>query len=306
MEQKTEFIIDRENLTITATRVFDAPRGMVWAAVTDSTLIPLWWGPRRFTTAVEKNDLRPGGEWRFVQHGADGKKFGFHGITKEVVLLERITQTFNFEGIPDGHEMIQTMTLADSEGGTTTLTQTAHYQNIGDLEGMAQAGMEKGLEESMDRLAELTSPKREATITRIFDAPRKQVFKAWTDPNIMAQWWGPAMFTIPVCELDPRAGGAIRIHMKGPDGGIYPMTGTFEEVKEPEHIVFASYAFFENGESNPKLKNRNTITFEEQGGKTKLTIHIVVLEGGPELKAPLSGMEMGWRQSLEKLAEHLQ
>ena len=62
------------------------------------------------------------------------------------------------------------------------------------------------------------SAHRELVITRIFDAPQKAVFAAWTDPERLKHWWGPKDFTNPVCELDVRPGGAIRIHMRGPDG----------------------------------------------------------------------------------------
>jgi uncharacterized protein YndB with AHSA1/START domain len=64
---------------------------------------------------------------------------------------------------------------------------------------------------------------RELTITRVFDAPRALVFEVWTDPKHLAQWWGPQGFTNPVCEFDARVGGELRIHMRGPDGSIYPM-----------------------------------------------------------------------------------
>ena len=82
----------------------------------------------------------------------------------------------------------------------------------------------------------------ELVLTRVFDAPRELVFKAWTDAKRVAQWWGPHQFTNPVCELDARPGGAIRIHMRGPDGTVYPMTGVYQEVVEPERIVFTSAA----------------------------------------------------------------
>src|ERR1700722_3962453 len=74
------------------------------------------------------------------------------------------------------------------------------------------------------------SAERELKITRVFDAPREVVFKAWTDPKLLAQWWGPKGFTNPVCELDARPGGAIRVHMRGPDGTVYPMGGMFHEI----------------------------------------------------------------------------
>src|SRR5437016_584736 len=90
--------------------------------------------------------------------------------------------------------------------------------------------------------SQLPSNKREVVITRIFDAPRELVFKAWTDPKHMAQWWSPKWFTNPVCELDVRPGGAILIHMAGPDGVVYPMKGVFQEIVAPQRLVFISSA----------------------------------------------------------------
>ena len=82
-----------------------------------------------------------------------------------------------------------------------------------------------------------TLAEREITITRMFDAPRAVVFRAWTDAGQLAQWWGPKGFTNPVCEIDVRVGGAIRIHMRSPDGNIYPMKGEFREIVPPERLV---------------------------------------------------------------------
>ena len=78
------------------------------------------------------------------------------------------------------------------------------------------------------------------TIRRTFDAPRALVWRAWTDPKMMAQWFGPRMFTTPVCELDVRVGGALRIVMRGPDGSEYPMKGIFTEVVPEERLVFTN------------------------------------------------------------------
>ena len=84
--------------------------------------------------------------------------------------------------------------------------------------------------------------RREVSLTRVFDAPPQLVWMAWTDPRHMAQWWGPKGFTNPVCELDLRPGGAIRIHMQAPNGAVYPMTGSFEEIVPCERLVFRSVA----------------------------------------------------------------
>ena len=145
---------------------------------------------------------------------------------------------------------------------------------------------------------------RKLVIERIFDAPRELVWKAWTDPKHVAQWWGPHGFTNPVCELDVRPGGAILIHMRGPDGVVYPAKGVFHEIVEPERLVFTDSAF-EDEEGNPQLEVLNTVTFAEHEGKTKLTLQAVVVKSTPDVEEALAGMEEGWSQSLDKLAEHL-
>jgi uncharacterized protein YndB with AHSA1/START domain len=150
------------------------------------------------------------------------------------------------------------------------------------------------------------SVQRELTITRIFDAPRALVFKAWTDPKHVAQWWGPKSFTNPVCEMDLRPGGAFRIVMRAPDGIEYPTTGIFREIVEPERLVFSNAALGKEG--NPVLEGLTTVTFAEHGGKTQLTLHTLQTSAvGFEAEAApkLAGMEEGWAQSLDRLAEHM-
>lgn len=142
---------------------------------------------------------------------------------------------------------------------------------------------------------------RELTFMRIFDAPRELVFKLWTDPKHMAQWWGPRGFTNPVCALDARPGGAILIHMRAPNGDTHPMTGTFDTIVEPELLVVTAVARDLDG--NPLLEAITTVTFEQQGGKTKLTLHAKAVGIAPIASQMLAGMEPGWTQSLEKLEE---
>ena len=137
-------------------------------------------------------------------------------------------------------------------------------------------------------------------LTRTFNAPRSLVFKAWTDPEHLKRWWGPHGFTNPVCEADARPGGAIRIDMTGPDGTVYPMTGAFDEVDEPERLVFTCHAH-QDEKGTPGLEVRNTVTFAEHDGKTTLTIRAEVIKVTPEMAGAVAGMETGWTQSLERL-----
>jgi uncharacterized protein YndB with AHSA1/START domain len=139
---------DRE---IVMTRVFAAPRELVFRAWTDPELIPHWWGWRD-TTTVATLDLRPGGAWRFVSSGPDGVEYAFRGEYREVVPPERLVYTFEFEGMP-GHVLVETITLEERDG-LTTLTNHSLYDSKEERDGMLES-MEPGAAESMDRLEEL-------------------------------------------------------------------------------------------------------------------------------------------------------
>jgi uncharacterized protein YndB with AHSA1/START domain len=145
------------------------------------------------------------------------------------------------------------------------------------------------------------TPRVEATLTRTFDAPRALVWEAWTDPQMMSRWWGPKGFTNPVCEIDVRVGGKILIHMRAPDGTVHPMTGTFDEVAEPECLVFRAVALDQR--DTPLLESLTTVTFHDAGGKTKVIVHASAAPIEPIAAEMLKGMNEGWRQCLERLAE---
>jgi uncharacterized protein YndB with AHSA1/START domain len=144
---------------------------------------------------------------------------------------------------------------------------------------------------------------RELVITRVLDAPRTLVFKAWTDPKHVAKWWGPQGFTNPVCNLDVRPGGSIRIDMRGPDGTVYPMTGVYQEIVAPERLVFSAAALDESGQ--PVLEVLTSVGFAEHRGGTKLTLQARVVRVTAAGAAHLEGMEAGWTQSLDRLEEHV-
>ena len=133
--------------------IFDAPRELVWKAMTDPDLIPRWWGPKMLATIVDQLDLRRGGIWRFIQRGPEGDDYVFHGVYHDIVPPERVVQTFEFEGMP-GHVSLQT-TIFDEHDGRTEATQTSVFQSVEDRDGMLNSGMAEGTTESNNRLAEL-------------------------------------------------------------------------------------------------------------------------------------------------------
>lgn len=143
----------------------------------------------------------------------------------------------------------------------------------------------------------------ELTLTRILDAPCRLVFNVWTESKHLAEWWGPEGFTNPVCDLDLVLGGEIYIEMKGPDGTVYPMSGMFTEIIVPERLGFTCSALDAN--NNPLFEVLTVVSFTEQGGKTKLTMHAIVTKTTAEAAPYIAGMNEGWNQSLNRLANYV-
>jgi len=143
-----------------------------------------------------------------------------------------------------------------------------------------------------------TSAERELVITRVFDAPRRLVFKAWTEPERIKEWWGPRGFTTLSCEMDQRPGGAWRVRSRSPEGKDYVSQGVFRELVEPERLVF-TYAWV-NAEGKPGHETLVTVTFAEQSGKTVLTFH----QGVFASITSRDEHEEGWSSAFELLAEY--
>lgn len=135
------------------TREFDAPREIVFKAMTDPALVAKWWGPRRYQTVVDTMEVRPGGKWRMRNIAADGGEHAFRGEYREVTPPERVVWTFEYEPLA-GHVSVETMTLTE-RNGRTLLTVHDVFSSKEDLDGMLQSDMESGASESYDRLEEL-------------------------------------------------------------------------------------------------------------------------------------------------------
>lgn len=157
-----------------------------------------------------------------------------------------------------------------------------------------------------------TPVERELIITRVFDAPRELVFKAWTDPERMKLWWGPKDYTAPECKIDLRVGGAYLNCMRSPEGQDFWSTGVYREITPPSRIVYTDSFADEKGKVVPAthygmgedfpLETLVTVTFEEHEGKTKMTLRHAGLPAGQ-----MSDLtQAGWNESFDKLAHSLQ
>jgi uncharacterized protein YndB with AHSA1/START domain len=137
------------------------------------------------------------------------------------------------------------------------------------------------------------------TLTRIFDAPREAVFRAWIDPVQIARWIGPRSIKAEVKEMDARPGGAYRIVMHGASGEIYTVRGSYREVAAPDRLVF-SWAW-DDDSGQPKHATTVTVTFRALGDRTEMTLRQERFESRQEL----DNHEHGWTGSFDKLAEVL-
>lgn len=147
------------------------------------------------------------------------------------------------------------------------------------------------------RSADSSTAEREIVATRVFDAPRELVFKLWTDREHVAKWWGPKGFTNTIHEMDVRPGGIWKFVMHGPDGVDYQNEIVFDEIVDPERIVYTHV-------SGPQFQT--TVTFVEQGAKTKVTVRMLFESAAlREKTAKEFGAVEGLSQYLERLGERL-
>ena len=147
-------------------------------------------------------------------------------------------------------------------------------------------------------------------ITRVFDAPREAVWKAWTDPRRFMRWWGPEGFTSPSCIMDLRVGGKYLFCMRSPEGQDFWSTGVYRDIVPLERIVCTDSFADEKGNVVPAshygmqeewpLELLVTVTFENDGGKTIMTLQHAGIPSGT-----VSECEDGWSGSFDKLAEIL-
>lgn len=137
---------------IMMTRVFDAPRQLVFEAHTSAEHMRNWWGPRKYEVVSAEVDFRVGGKWRVVHRGPDGDEHAFRGEFREIVPPERIVWTFEYEGAP-GDIAVETLTLEEHDG-KTTLTTVSDAGSKEARDAMLGSGMQEGAEETWDRLEE--------------------------------------------------------------------------------------------------------------------------------------------------------
>jgi uncharacterized protein YndB with AHSA1/START domain len=302
---------------ISITRIFDAPRELVWKAWTDPEMAKEWMGPRGFTTTEFTTSDEPGAAWHLTMVGQrPGSEqmvtLGQGGTVLEIKPPELLKYTFGWDnrasvGLGDGPKENVITIRFEEQGGKTVM----HFHQAPFATESERDGHNGGWNSAFDCFAEFilrAQPERkpatedvpsELHLRRFFAAPRQMVFDAWTKPEMLKEWWGPKGFTNPVCEMDARTGGEILIHMQAPDGTVYPMTGRFVEFYPPYRFHFTSGPVDQEGRQ--LFETWTSVFFEEKNGGTEVVLDVHVTKSTPEAARYLKGMREGWSQSLDRL-----
>ena len=317
---------------------FDAPRELVWKAWTEPERLMHWWGPQDLTPGdarlnIARLDFRPGGVFHYSLQSPDGSLVWGKFVYREIAAPKRIVFVSSFTdeaGNPTRHpqnpawplEVINTLTLSVQEGQTTLILRQSLHAGEADRKAFTDAheATRQDFRSAFDRLAaflaqgsslsEENQPaktqftaepgKQTIVITRLFDAPRRNVFQAYTDPNLLPYWWGPEGLATTVDRMEVRPGGGWRFVQRAADGSEHAFHGVYHDVVAPQRLV---YTFeFEGAPDHVLLE---TVTFEEQDGQTRETDQLVFQSVEDRDAMLQSGMQAGATETMERFAELL-
>ena len=226
---------------IVFTRTFAAPRELVWQVWTDPVHLNRWWGPRGFTTTTHEMAFRVGGAWRYTMHGRDGTDYPNRIMYTAIVPTQRLAYDHDDDGA-GGMKPFRAEAVFEDDGSGTRVTLRLVLDSATERERMVQYGAVEGGKQTLARLgeyvADIPDPERQIVSSRTFAVPPSQVFAAFTDPERLKKWWGPAGFTNTFHEFDFRPDGMWRFLMHGPDGTDYVNESQFVEIVDNERIVF--------------------------------------------------------------------
>ena len=245
---------DAAALEIVTTRVFAAPQALVWEAFTDPVHIAKWWGPRGFTTHTRARELRPGGAWRFVMRGPDGR--GYENVVTyiEVLAPERLVYKHGGAGDSEAVNFETTVTFEALSGETprTLLTMRAVFPTAAARKFVVQQfnAIERGRQtlerfaEHLDsvRTRELHGDDTRFVISQVFSAPAALVWAAWTERQHLMAWFGPKGTSIDRCTLNLVLGGLFHYSLLAPDGRATWGRWLIRDIAAP-HRLLVNIAF---------------------------------------------------------------
>jgi uncharacterized protein YndB with AHSA1/START domain len=303
---------------ISASRLFDAPRDLVFDAFSSPSRLAHWWGPTGFTLTTQEMIFAPGGVWRFVMHSPDGRDYKNKIVFQEIDRPERIRYAHPGDEGTEPVQMQVTVSFAQ-EGDKTRLDWRSRFPTIAERDRVEREyGAAKGLAETLARLEAYVarSGERAFVISRDFDASLASLWEALTDAERMAKWWGPKGCSVASAQMDFRRGGQYLYGLKTPDGGVMWGRFAYREIDQASRIVSINSFSDENGGviRHPMsavwpLELLSIFSLEAEGERTRLTVRAQPINAtDAEVAAFFSeadGMSQGWGGTFEQLANYL-
>lgn len=328
--QKSHVNLDNP-VEIVITRVFAAPRELVWQAWTDSKHAERWWGPAGFTTTTHSQDFQAGGSWRYTMHGPDGQNYANRIDYVEIVPPSQLVYKL---GSDEGGDVARFHVEVFFEplggnGAQTKVTMRSVFSTAQQRDFVienfhaAEGGKQHlaNLEDYLAGMSDAAGSDSAFSISHHFRAPRELVWQAWTQREHLMRWFGPKGASLAQAALDLQAGGSLHYCMQHPNGLQMWGRWVFREIDRPHKLVFVSSFSNPQGEicpapfqglENYPLEVLSTVTLVEHAGISKGTL--VTVETQPCNATPAqhdffksfhASMLQGWTGTMEQLAEYL-
>lgn len=317
------------------TRTFHAPRQLVWQAWTQPDYLMRWWGPKEFTSPVCRVDLRVGGEYHFCMRSPQGQDFWSKGTYLFLDAPHQLVCTDSFSD-EAGHllpasalgmtgdwplELQITLTLEETNG-TTLLTIQHEGLPEGEMKEMCMGGWLESLDKLEQTLQVLLEEKsattfeKELVTTHTVQAPREQVFGAWTQAEHLQHWWGPKGFQLKIVQLELVPGGTFLYHIGAAQGPAMWGKFVYEQITAPQRLVYLSSFTDAAGHlvrapfsTTWPLQVRNQLTLSEANGQTTFTLcsqpYQATKEEEQTFMAAADAIRQGLRGTFEQLDTYL-
>jgi uncharacterized protein YndB with AHSA1/START domain len=279
---------------IVVSRVFDAPRDRVYQAFADPVHVANWWAPNGFSCTVHAMDVRPGGLWRFVVHGPDGTDHPNRVIYEEVQPAKRLVYRHGTDNDLASDRFHVTITFLD-KGPRTEVILACAWPTEQDFAKVEPFAVEAGnglLIRLAEYLPRVAAAGDSLVIVRTFRGHKDVVFRAWTDPDQLAEWWGPKGLPLTVEQSDLQPGGMFLYRTRSADGHEWWGRLVYTEIVVNERLEFVTaYSDPHGGLGHHPLAPSwpsqvlNTVTFIEHGDATRIVLEASPIEPTDEERA---------------------
>ena len=297
-------------------RRVNAPLSLVWELWSKPEHIAQWWGPRGFKNTIIRHEFKVGAEWELIMHGPDGTDYPNTWVYTEIVPHSKIVLDHTV-----APKFIATIQF-EAEGDRTWIQFDMKFANPEVAEAVKDFAI-IGNEQNLERLEALLAQKtghvlaKPFVITRTFKTDVNTMWKMWTTPEHMAQWWGPKEANVAQFKMDFRRGGSYLYGLKNPDGSVYWGKMSFKDIVPNVRLMFINSFSDENGgiSTHPMAPDwpqelLTTISFENQGDtQTQVSIEWSPINATAVqidcFNAAHDGMTQGWTGSLDRLTDYL-